>query len=133
MLHSPIPSPNAAWARISFFAEYFKAKGHRVSIAGAFSSKSLGSAGSSKWMGIRILNITPIIMLSNVFAFFFNNISSIISSLVLIVILRPNIVIISLPNGETATGPYIAARLFRKKIVIDYRDEWEDYGIGLIT
>ena len=44
--------------------------------------------------------------------------------------IRPEVIIISVPNGQTALGSYLAARLLRvKNIVFDYRDEWEDFLI----
>jgi len=43
---------------------------------------------------------------------------------------RPDVVVISIPNGDTALGSCFVASAFRKKIIIDYRDEWEDYRIS---
>jgi len=128
-LHFPNPFPGAAWTRISFFADYFNRKGHTISIAGVFSFKSFSRAGVGKWNESKIFNTTPIIMATNIFALIFNHVSSFFSSMVLIIYLRPDIVIISVPNGDCALGSYLAAKIFRKKILIDYRDEWEDYII----
>jgi len=125
-LHSPNPFPGAGWTRISFFADYFNRKGHTISIAGVFSLKSLSRAGVGKWNESKIFNITPIIMIPNIYALIFNHVSSFFSSIVLIIFLRPDIVIISVPNGDCFLGSYLAAKIFRRKILIDYRDEWED-------
>lgn len=122
----PVPHPGAAWRRIGFFAEYLKDKGHKVAIAGAFSLKSLDKAGLSKWRGIRLINLTPIILVENSFSLIFNAISSVITSILPYVLIRPDVVIISVPPGERILGSFIAAKLFGIKIVIDYRDEWED-------
>lgn len=133
-LHSPNPFPGAQWTRIEFFADYFQQMGHSVTVVGAFSAASMNKAGLSKYNGFRILNITPIIMMANVFSLFFNFISSCITSFLPFVSIRPEIIIISVPTGETSFGPFLLAKLFRtKKIVIDYRDQWEDYTIKLAT
>jgi glycosyltransferase involved in cell wall biosynthesis len=128
-LHLPIPFPGAAWTRIQFFASYFKSKGHKVLIAGAFSPKSLDKAGRSYHENIDILNVTPIVFMGNIFSLIFNTISSIITSVIPIVLARPDMVIVSVPPGETALGVFIAAKLFGKKLIVDYRDEWEDSTI----
>jgi len=130
-LHSPNPFPGASWTRIEFFAEYLRKKGYKVAIAGSFSLFTLNKAGSVKWNGIRILNITPILMIQNLFSLMLNIVSSLVTSIPILILLRPEVVIISVPNGETGLGSYAMAKLFRiKKIVIDYRDEWEDYSIN---
>ena len=108
-------------------------KGHKIDIIGAFSLTSLDKAGTSSWKGIRIFNITPIIMMSTTLSLIFNIVSSIFTSILMFIILRPKVVIISVPdNGFGGSmGSYIVAKLFRTKIITDYRDEWEDYTINI--
>lgn len=125
--------PGAAWTRISFFAQYFARKGETVAVAGTFSPKTLSKRGIRKWNGLTLFNITPMLMMTNILSLVFNGISSFFSSLVLIAYLRPAKVIISIPNGDGAFGCYLAAKIFRKSIVIDYRDEWEDFIIRKTT
>jgi glycosyltransferase involved in cell wall biosynthesis len=115
--------------RISFFAKYLKDLGHNVTIGGAFSYKSISKAGITNWNGIRIVNITPIISLSNTTSLIFNIVSSFITSIPLIAFFKWDIIIISVPPGESTIGSFLIAKIFRKKIVFDYRDEWEDYKI----
>ena len=129
-LHYPNPFPGAAWRRIEFFSDYFRRNGHSVSIAGAFSLKTIRFAGSRKENGISLTNAIPIIMASNVLSAIFNIVSSFIVSLVIIAISRPDITIISVPSGEGGFGSFMAARLSNTKVVVDYRDEWEDYILG---
>ncbi len=126
----PNPYPGAAWTRISFFAQYLKDKGHKVSIAGVFTPTSLKKAGFKKINGIRLLNITPLIISANFFSLLFN-VFSMITTIPLIMVLRPNIVVISVPPGQAALGVFTIIKLFRKKIIFDYRDEWEDHVIGI--
>jgi colanic acid biosynthesis glycosyl transferase WcaI len=131
-MHSPNPPPGAAWIRISFFARCLKDLGHKVHIGGAFSFKSLKKAGFIKWNGISLINITPIIMANNLISLIFNLISSLFTSIPLILIVKPDIIVISVPPGETAFGSIVIAKILKKNVVIDYRDEWEDHLIGVI-
>lgn len=131
-LHSPNPFPGAQWRRIEFFAEFFESRGHEVSVVGAFSYMSMRKAGLTRIRGIRLLNITPIIMMTNIVSLIFNMVSSFFASIIPLLWLRPDIVIISVPVGETAFGPFVGTKLFRtKRVVLDYRDEWEDYAIKM--
>lgn len=131
-LHSPNPFPGAQWRRIEFFAEYFESRGHEVSVVGAFSLMSIRKAGLIRFKGIRLLNITPIIMMTNIVSLTFNMASSLAACIIPFLLLRPDIVVISVPVGETAFGPFVGTKLFRtKRVVLDYRDEWEDYAIKM--
>jgi glycosyltransferase involved in cell wall biosynthesis len=70
-------------------------------------------------------------MTSNLLSLVFNIVSSFFCSSICLILARPQTVIISVPYGETGLGSYAAARLFRiKKVIIDYRDEWEDHIIN---
>jgi len=124
------PFPGAAWTRVGFFAEYFKNKGLNVSVVGRFSPRRLREAGSMLWRGVRIFNLCPIILAENVLSLAFNLISSLIILPVVFLILRPDVVIISVPSGEPIVGAYFASKLVGANVIIDYRDEWEDYLIS---
>ncbi|MHA1835056.1 MAG: glycosyltransferase family 4 protein [Candidatus Baldrarchaeia archaeon] len=129
-LGSPNPSPGADWTRIGFFADYFRNRGHRVYVAGIFSPYSLSKAGLICWKDIKIYNICPIFLIENILSLLFNIFSSFITLPLLLVFLRPNLTIISVPTGESAIGAYFASRRVGAKVIIDYRDEWEDYIIN---
>ncbi len=122
-------NPNAAWRRIEFFAEYCKFKGHEVAVAGAFSLKSLDKAGIVRWSESKILNMAPIILLANLSSRMFNTISSIFTSILPFTIVRPNIVIISVHPGETTLAPTSSPS--GTKLIIDYRDKWEEVLISI--
>ena len=130
VLHHANPFPGAAWIRISFFAQFLKEQGHQVSINGAFSFKSLNKFGITKLNDLKLYNITPIIMLNNTFSLIFNILLSVLTSFFLIIFNRPDVIVISVPKGDTAFGPCFVASLLRKKLIVDYRDEWEDYSIN---
>src|SRR5207244_4401326 len=112
-LHFPNPFAGAAWRRIEFFANYFSKNGHEVSVVGAYSLKSIRMAGTRKKNGISSTNVIPIIMTSNILSLIFNIMSSFVVSLFLFIYVRPDITIISIPNGEAGLGSYQAARLLR--------------------
>jgi len=126
----PNPFAGAAWSRIGFFAEYFRKKGCKVYVIGIFSPRTCTKAGSAYWHGVKILNISPTIWAGELVSLFFNILSSIISIPLALFILRPQLLIVSVPRGEFAVGAHIASKIFRIKLIIDYRDEWEDFLIN---
>ncbi len=120
----------AAWSRIGFLAKHFKRKGNEVTVAGIFNILDKNKITKKESDGVRILNVIPIVMRFDIFSFIFNFLSVIFTSWISFIIVRPDIVIISVPPGESALCSFILAKLFRtKKIIFDYRDEWEDYYI----
>ena len=127
----PIPDSGPAWSRIEFFSRYFVKNGHKVNILSSFSMKTFHRFGRTRMDGIRIVNFIPIIMMINLPSLLFNVISSIVVSFFVIIYLRPQTVIISVPVGETALGVYLWAKILRRRIVFDYRDLWEDMAIDL--
>jgi glycosyltransferase involved in cell wall biosynthesis len=124
------PFPGAGWTRIGFFTEHFKDEGYKVAVVGIFSPKSLKMAGFKNWKGIPIYNVIPTFWAENIFSLAFNVLSSMILAPIIFLILKPKVVVISLPSGEPAVGAYLASKLIRAKIIFDVRDEWEDYIIG---
>ena len=127
----PNPFPGAAWTRIGFFADQWSRKGHSVEILGTFGYKSLKKRGVRKFGNVDIFNFIfsmgvnhPLIFITNIFVSF-------IVSTIFLLIKKPDIMIISVPTGDTGIGAMMACRLLRVGYVIDYRDEWEDYAISL--
>lgn len=133
----PYPNPfqgGAGWIRISYFGQYLAKKGHSVTIAGVFSMKSLQSAGFSTWNNLRITNIIPSILINNAFALILNIFSSLIMSLILFAFYRPDVLVISVPNGDIGFGSFIAAKILRiPKIYFDYRDNWEEFALRILS
>lgn len=127
----PLPYPGAAWTRIEFFARYLQSYNYNVAMAGAFSAKTIYQAGSAEWNGIKIYNLIPVIILTNFVCQIFNIICSLLVSFFLFLVLKPKLVIISVPSSGNTLGCYIIARLFKSKVITDYRDEWEDYIYNL--
>jgi glycosyltransferase involved in cell wall biosynthesis len=132
-LGSANPFPGAGWTRIGFFAKYFKDRGYDVAVVGIFSPKSLNMAGFKSWKEIPLYNVIPTFWTENIFSLVFNVFSSIILAPIIFLILRPKVVVISLPSGEPGVGAYLASKFARAKVVFDVRDEWEDYVISKAT
>jgi len=91
------------------------------------------SGGKIGWKledGIKILNATPVVTKLSLIPSIFNIITVFLTSWVPFTVIRPQVVIISVPPGESSFLTFILAKLFRiKKVVIDFRDEWEDFAI----
>jgi glycosyltransferase involved in cell wall biosynthesis len=129
ILSITLPYPSAAWTRIEFLANYLKKYNYDVRIAGAFSVKTILNAGYIEVNRIKIYNVIPVIILPNLIALCFNILSSLVVGFILCLIIRPKLMIISLPSSGLvdAMGFFIISRIFRTKVITDYRDEWEDY------
>jgi len=133
ILGNPNPSPDASWTRISFFAKKFLEKGYDVSVFSAFTPKSLSLAGFRQWEGIPIYNIIPSLQVYNGVVFILKTFLTTFLLPITFLIVKPKVVIISLPAGEPALGSFIASRLAHSKVVFDIRDEWEDYQLQKST
>ena len=119
--------------RIGFFADALSNRGHKVSVLGAFTAKSLrknGSRGSGKF---GIFNLIPLMGLNNPILFIINSAFSFMGSTLFLIAKKPKIAIVSVPTGHIGLGAIMACRFVGSKYVVDYRDEWEDHLIGLTS
>jgi glycosyltransferase involved in cell wall biosynthesis len=126
------PYSGGGWTRIESLAKYLNKKGFLVDVIGVFPIKNLNKARGIVRGSLRIFNIVP------TFSYYDNKILSILDiplSIVtlstLFAILRPKLLIISVPGHKILTpiGAYIGGRVSRAKIIFDYRDEWEDMAL----
>jgi len=132
VLAHPIPSPSAAWRRVSFFAEFFKKKGNKVFISGCINPPYRSVTDIEKENGVPLLKTTytmpfwknPLISLLNTIIHF-------VCLAPLLLTLRPKVVIVSIPPIEPCIGLFLTSRLARCKFIVDYRDESEDYLINI--
>jgi glycosyltransferase involved in cell wall biosynthesis len=113
----PIPYPGAAWVRIESFVKSSVKRGHSVLVI-----------CTEKRMKSPYLIGTPFRRrgLLNIFSFFITTLTNILRH-------RIDVVVISVPPGIHAFGASIACYILRKKIVFDYRDQWEEYLISKTT
>lgn len=126
---SPPPSGIAS-TRVEQHAKYLAKKGNNVTVSCIFDPLKKEKPKSSYWNGINIISFTPLVLKLNPFTMIFNLLSLIFTQWIPFVLSRPDVVIISVPPGESSLGAFLLAKLFRiKQIYFDYRDEWEDYAI----
>lgn len=127
----PNPSADAAWTRISFFANAWSKKGCSIEVSGVFTYKSLQKIGVRNSGNVNIFNLIFSMQLTHSLIFAFNSFMSFIVSTLLLVARKPSIAIVSVPAGDVGLGALMACRLLGVKCVVDYRDEWEDRVIIL--
>jgi len=111
----------AAYRRIEYFMKYLRARGARVACVGVTHITSHGIIKSSEEcysiplaVSSRSLAILPINFL---LSFLF---------IILILILRPKVIMISIPDSYLVLASYIGGVLVRSKIVLDIRDPQEE-------
>jgi len=111
----------AAYKRIEYFMKYLRASGVRVACIGVTHITSHGIVKPSEEcysvslaISSRSLAILPINFL---LSFLF---------IILILILRPKVIMISIPDSYLILASYIGGVLVRSKIVIDIRDPQEE-------
>jgi len=111
----------AAYKRIEYFMKYLRARGVRVACIGVTHITSHGIVKPSEEcysvslaISSRSLAILPINFL---LSFLF---------IILILILRPKVIMISIPDSYLILASYIGGVLVRSKIVIDIRDPQEE-------
>ncbi len=131
VLGFPNPFPGAGWTRIGFIANHFAMKGHFVVLLGAFSYRSMDRAGAKNEGQINLRNINFTLGLGHPAEFLSNMALSFLTSAIFLVLWRPKVVIVTLPREDIGLGCIAASFFLRKKIIIDYCDEWEDYAISL--
>jgi len=131
VLGFPNPFPGAGWTRIGFFAKDWSKKGHSVEVLGAFSYKTVQKRGTTKLGKVNIFNLIFNMGLNHPLVFALNSVISFMISTLFLLARKPNIVMVSVPTGDVGSGALIACKLTRVKCVVDYRDEWEDYVVGL--
>jgi len=126
---SGLPSPyfGAGWWRIYSIAKTLKEKGYNVDIISVFSITSFNIKKILLNDGIKIYNIIPILMIENPIFFLVNIIASFIVLFMYFIFIRPSVVIYSIPPHDQLIPFYILSKLFKYKLILDYRDEFEDY------
>jgi colanic acid biosynthesis glycosyl transferase WcaI len=113
----PIPYPGAAWTRIESFVKSSMKRGHDVLVICTEKRRKLPYLIDTFFRRRGFLNV----------------LSFFITTLINIPRHRVDIVVISVPPGIHALGASLACYILRKKIVFDYRDQWEDYLISKTT
>jgi glycosyltransferase involved in cell wall biosynthesis len=118
---SHLGGAGAAYRRIEYFMKYLRARGVRVACIGVLHVTRHGITKSSKEcysaplaISSRSLAVLPINFLLPFLL------------VLLILILRPRVIIISIPDSYLVLASYIGGVLARSKVVIDVRDPQEE-------
>ncbi|MEM2103443.1 MAG: glycosyltransferase family 4 protein [Candidatus Bathyarchaeia archaeon] len=127
----PNPFPGAGWTRIGFFVDAWSKNGHSIEVLGTFTYKSFSKRGIRKMGNANIFNLIFNMGINHPAIFILNCLVSLITSTLFLSARKPDITMVSVPTGDSGVGVLIACTLTKTKCVIDYRDEWEDYLIGL--
>jgi hypothetical protein len=111
----------AAYRRIEYFMEYLRARGVRVGCIGVAHITRHGITKPSEECYSALLAISSrslaVLPINFLLSFLL---------ILLILILRPRIIIISIPDSYLVLASYIGGALTRAKIVIDIRDPQEE-------
>jgi len=139
ILGYPIPFPCAAWRRIEYFAKFLSSNGMSIYIVGTITHTLIRSKlklitckkreHEDKPLNCIILNVQPYIELKLWAVRILNMLSSLFLTSV-IVLLKPKIVIVSVPKIEQVYSSYIGAKIIGAKFIVDIRDLAEDYDLS---
>jgi glycosyltransferase involved in cell wall biosynthesis len=124
------PFPGAATSRLRDFAQVLLERGMEVSVLSPITIRKRG-----KWMemsnGVYVMRFFTISTLKvPIVGGLFNILSAFFIYFLMCRLRRPDVVVVSLPPGESPLATFMVCNLFKKPIVFDVRDEWEDYGIS---
>jgi len=128
VLGLPNPAPGAAWTRIASFARRLRAEGHRADVVGVVTPKHLDRAGVRATEAATVVNLCPAVHAPGAIAWLFNLAASLVVLPLVLVALRPDVVVVSVPSGAPIVGGVLGARVVQARVVVDYRDEWEAYA-----
>jgi len=125
-----LPMPGAVWRRLGYFAEYLPLKGWKVFVLGAFSPtrellKSPLRLVTVKRSGkYALLNLQLRLDLLG-WPFLIVSILGSLPVLIVALVLRPVVLLVSIPWHDVLPMAYAAARISGSKLVIDVRDPLE--------
>jgi len=110
----------AAYRRLSYFARYLRSKGLRVSCIGFIGISSFGIIKPSR----ECYSVPFFISTYHILGLILNAFLSLLVA-TMILILRPKIVILSVPEVHPVIATYLGCVLTKSKLIIDIRDPEE--------
>jgi len=125
-----LPMPGAVWRRLSYFAEYLSLKGWKVFVLGAFSPTRellrlpIRLALVKRSGKYALFNFQLRLDLPG-WPFLTANILGSLPVLVVALVLRPDVLWVSIPWHDVLPMAYAAAKLSGSKLIIDVRDPLE--------
>ncbi len=127
----PVPNKTAAWRRVGYWACHLAKEGYDVVVISSIDVKGEDVTVGSRELkeNLKIYNTWMRINSNSLPAYIFNTLSSFLVIPPIFLLERPRVAILSVPSREGIFAAFIGAKLVGAKIVIDYRDEWEEYLI----
>ncbi len=119
----PIPFPGAGWRRAYSIIRCLSRK-FNVYVLSSISVTSLSKFSFSSLNGCPVFRF-PALFLNNTLCRFVSAFLAFVHTFFLIVTLRISLLVVSIPPGNIGIGASIAALLLKRKLVIDYRDEYD--------
>jgi glycosyltransferase involved in cell wall biosynthesis len=123
------PFPGAGWWRIFFFAKHSEKRGYKCYILSSFSLATFDFPEITRKDGIRIHNIIPSLVGFKNPLFLLNNILASIFIFPFFLLTRPSVVLVSVPPANQLLSVFVLSKIMKLRLIIDYRDEFEDYLI----
>jgi glycosyltransferase involved in cell wall biosynthesis len=126
-----LPMPGAAWRRLGYFAEYFSLRGWNVFVIGALSPTRELLRFPMKLATVKcpekyaLFNLQLRLHLLSLSSLIINILGS-LPVLIVALVLRPSVLLVSIPGYDVLPMAYIAAKLSGSKLVIDVRDPPEE-------
>ncbi len=111
----------AAYRRLSYFVKYLRSKGLRTSCISFLRLSSFGVVKPSR----ECYSLPIIVSTRLIFGLILNSILTLFIMIV-VLILRPKIVIVSVPGAYPVMATYLGCILSRSKLIIDVRDPHEE-------
>jgi len=125
----PLQAPVAF--RIHDFARFLTPLGVQISVVSRVDLlKILRIKAGEHYGSIKVYRALSLdVRLSEAIIDIFQLVSTFLLSFFVALHQKVDFVIVSVPPGVPSIGAFLAAKLLRKKTVIDVRDKWEDYSI----
>lgn len=131
------PFPGAGWWRTYNLAKNFALADNDCTIFSSFSytptnfrNKTFTHPRIQHYDGIKICNFLPFIELDHPGILFLNNFISGIFSIPILLLSRADTLVLSIPPIDQIFPILFASKMLKKDVIIDYRDELEDFLIA---
>jgi glycosyltransferase involved in cell wall biosynthesis len=121
-----LPRSGAPWRRIEYFANFFTTRGMLVDVVGALQPERnmknvFRNAKGIMYDKFRVFNFQWQINILNLMIEIFNLLGTFPIFLISL-ILRPNVIVVSIPHIEPLPIAYITAKFLKIKLIVDVRD-----------
>lgn len=117
--------------RIQYFAQSLLDQGDEIFVLSPKTIRMRNMRWAGTFNGIFVLRFFAISPRKvPIIGGMFNILSAFLGFLLMYVLRKPQVIIFTLPSGEPPLGVFMACRLFKKPVIFDIMDEWEDFRIN---